>query len=110
MVTRLALFAVAALSLIAPATLPAQPLRYLGRLPGEPGGWIELGDRAHTDVRVGEHIPGWGRVKEIRDDRIVIEQHRTNAEKDEMARRGALPYDVLEIHVLRDEGRVQPSQ
>lgn len=106
--TRLVLLLAIALLSTAPTLAIAQPLRYLGRAADVPGGVITLGGHAHDDIHPGTDVPGWGRVTDVRDDRIVIERIRTDAEKEEMARRGALPHDVLEIHVLRDELR-EPS-
>lgn len=107
--TPLMLMLAAALLSIAPTIVLGQPLRYLGRAPETRGGTIALGDRAYDDIRPGMDIPGWGRVKEVRDDRIVIERARTDAEKEAMARRGALPHDILEVHVLRDDWREGPA-
>jgi len=52
---------------------------------------------------------GWDAVPAVRDDRIVVEQVRTEAEKRGMEERGALVHDVLEIHVLREDLRLLPS-
>jgi hypothetical protein len=103
--TRLTRWVAIALVSATPTIALAQPLRYLGRAPGATGGAITLGERVHGDIYPGTDIPGWGRVKEVRDDRIVIERSRTGAEKEEMTRRGALSHDALEIHVLRDDLR-----
>jgi hypothetical protein len=86
----------------------AEPLKYLGRQGEVPTGWIEFGHEQFYEIGVGTEIPSWGHVKEVRGDRIVVEQVRTEAEKRGMEERGALVYDVLEIHILREDLRLQP--
>lgn len=86
----------------------AEPLRYLGRQGEALTGWIEFGPEKYYAIAPGAEIPSWGRVKEVRDDRIVVEHVRTEAEKQAMQARGALIHDVLEIHILRDDLRLLP--
>jgi len=87
----------------------AEPLKYLGRQGEVPTGWIEFGhEPQYYEIGAGTEIPSWGHVKEVRHDRIVVEQVRTEAEKRGMEERGALVYDVLEIHILREDLRLQP--
>ena len=86
----------------------AEPLKYLGRQGEVPTGWIELGHEKYYEIGVGTEIPSWGHVKEVRDDRIVVEQVRTEAEKRGMEERGALVHDVLQIHILREDLRLGP--
>jgi hypothetical protein len=87
----------------------AEPLKYLGRQGEVPTGWIEFGHERYYEIGAGTEIPSWGHVVEVRDDRIVVEQVRTEAEKQGMEERGALVHDVLEIHVLREDLRLLPS-
>ena len=87
----------------------AEPLKYLGRQGEVPTGWIEFGHERYYEIGAGTEIPAWGHVKEVRDDRIVVEQVRTEAEKQGMEERGALVHDVLEIHILREDLRLLPS-
>jgi hypothetical protein len=70
-----------------------------------PTGWIELGPQQYHEIGVGSEIPGWGRVTEVRDDRLVVEQPRTEDEKQRLQDQGALVYDVLELHILREDLR-----
>ena len=86
----------------------AEPLKYLGRQGEVPTGWIEFGHEKYYEIGTGTEIPSWGHVVEVRDDRIVVEQVRTEAEKRGMEERGALVHDVLEIHILREDLRVLP--
>jgi len=86
----------------------AEPLKYLGRQGEVPTGWIEFGHQQYYEIDAGTDIPSWGHVKEVRDDRIVVEQVRTEAEKQGMKERGALVHDVLEIHILREDLRLLP--
>ena len=87
----------------------AEPFRYLGRQGEVPIGWIEFGHERYYEIGAGTEIPSWGHVVEVRDDRIVVEQVRTEAEKRGMEERGALVHDVLEIHILREDLRLLPS-
>jgi hypothetical protein len=86
----------------------AEPLTYLGRQGEVPTGWIEFGHEKYYEIGAGTEIPSWGHVVEVRDDRIVVEQVRTEAEKRGMEERGALVHDVLEIHILREDLRLLP--
>lgn len=86
----------------------AEPLKYLGREGAVPTGWIEFGSETYYEIAAGTEIPSWGRVKEVRDDRVVVERVHTEAEKQGMRERGALVHDVLEIHVLREDLRLLP--
>ena len=87
----------------------AEPLKYLGRQGEVPTGWIEFGHQQYYEIGAGTEIPSWGHVVEVRDDRVVVEQVRTEAEKRRMEERGALVHDVLEIHILREDLRLLPS-
>jgi len=87
----------------------AEPLRYLGRQAEVPTGWIEFGHERYYEIGAGTEIPSWGHVVEVRDDRIVVEQVRTEAEKRGMEERGALVHDVLEIHIVREDLRLLRS-
>jgi len=94
-----------AMVLAAAAAGEAQSLQYWGREARAPAGWIQLGAGKVHAVEPGAEIPSWGRVKEVHDDRIVVEQTATEAQKRELEALGALVYDVLEIHILREDLR-----
>ena len=88
----------------------AESLKYLGRQGEVPTGWIEFGHEKYYEIGAGTEIPSWGHVVEVREDRIIVEQVRTEAEKQGMEERGALVHDVLEIHILREDLRLLPVQ
>ena len=83
----------------------ADPLHYLGRQAASTTGFIELGHEEYYEVGPGTEIPAWGRVKEVQEFRLVVEQVRTEAEKRQTRELGAMAYDVLEIHVPRHDLR-----
>jgi hypothetical protein len=82
-----------------------QPLQYWGKPRHALTGWIELGHEDYHEIGVGSELPGWGRVKEVHDDRLIVEQARTESEKQRLQEQGALVYDALEIHLLRQDLR-----
>jgi hypothetical protein len=82
----------------------AEHLRYLGKHPDSSTGSIELGAREYS-VKPGTEIPAWGRVKEVTDQHLVVEQTLTDDQKHHMREQGAMPYDSLEIHVPREDPR-----
>ena len=82
----------------------AEPLRYLGKHSDSSTGVIELGHREYS-VKPGTEIPAWGRVKDVTDQHLVVEQTLTDDQKHHMREHGALPYDSLEIHVPREDPR-----
>ncbi|SRR6266446_4437659 len=94
---------VLAAGLVAASSLHAQPLRYWGKQPGAATGFIELGDREYYAVEAGTEIPAWGRVKQVDEFHLVVEQVRSESEKGQLRQRGAMVYDVLEIHILRQD-------
>ena len=84
----------------------AQTVRYWGRQEdGTSSGWLELAPDVYREVRPGTELPGIGRVKEVLDDRLVVEREATEAEKDAQYARGGLVHDVLEIHIIREPRR-----
>ena len=82
----------------------AEQLRYWGQHPETSAGLIELGPKEYS-VKPGTEIPAWGRVKEVSDQRLIVEQTLTEDEKRRMREQGALPYDILQIHVPREDLR-----
>ena len=87
---------------LAVSSANGEPLRYLGTHPDRSTAVIELGPRAFF-VKPGTEIPAWGRVKEVTDQHLVVEQTLTDNQKQRMREQGALPYDSLEIHVPRED-------
>jgi hypothetical protein len=95
---------IAALTLASAAE--ADPLRYLGKEPQATTGWIELGQGHYFEVGAGTEIPAWGRVRDVQEDRLILESGRTEEDKLRARQRGAVVYDTLEIHVPRDDLRL----
>src|SRR6266571_2325212 len=91
---------VLAAGLVSATSLEAQPLRYWGKQPDAAVAVIELGDQEYYQVQPGTEIPRWGRVKDVSESRLVVQQARTEAEKRRLRERGLLVYDVLEIHIV----------
>jgi len=83
----------------------AGQLRYWGASTDASVGWIDLGDEQYYEVIAGSDIPAWGRVKEIRQDRLVVEHSLSDAEKARLRERNALVHDVFEIHIPRESLR-----
>ena len=81
------------------------PLRYWGRQAASATGLIELGHGEYYEVGPGMEIPAWGRVKEVSESYLVVEQVRVEGEQRQMRELNAMAYDVLEIHVLRHDLR-----
>ena len=104
---RIALIAgvLAAVLVFASAGDAQPPLSYLGKQAASATGLIELGLGAYYEVEPGTEIPTWGRVKEVNDAHLVLEQVRAEAEKLQMRQLNAMVYDVLEIHILRHDLR-----
>ena len=99
-----------ATGLLAASPTYAEPLRYWGRSPEGTGGWIELGRQQYYQIAPGTDIPAWGRVKEVHDDRLVVEQIRTESEKDALRQQGLFVYDEMEIHIPREDTRHPKTQ
>jgi hypothetical protein len=87
---------------LAVSSANAETLRYLGKHQDRSTAVIELGPREYL-VNPGTEIPAWGRVKEVTDRHLVVEQEVTDDQKHHMREQGALPYDTLEIHVPRED-------
>jgi hypothetical protein len=94
-----------ALGLVVPRAGRPDELRYLGKHPGSSLGVIELGEGHHYEVGAGTEVPAWGRIKELADDHLVVEQTRAEHEKQALRQQGLLDYDVLEIRVPREDLR-----
>ncbi len=83
----------------------AQELRYLGKEVEASTGWIEIGPDHYHEIGPGAEIPAWGTVDEVREDRLIVRSRRTPEDKQRAHEEGSLVYDVLEIHVLREDLR-----
>lgn len=104
--TSIMLIAAMAAGFAVPAGGPTDHVRYWGRRAERAPGWIELGQGRYYEVQPGTEIPSWGRVKEVGEARLVIEQTRTPAEKRRLQQQGALVYDVLELWIPREDLRL----
>lgn len=94
-----------AVGLGAPAAATAEPLRYWGKHGNAATGWIDVGHGALYEIGAGTEVAAWGRVREVRDDRVVVERVLTESEKRAVRERGGQAHDVIEIHVLREDLR-----
>jgi hypothetical protein len=99
-----------ALRLWSATVVQAQELRYLGPSPGTPTGRIELAPGQVREVTVGDEIPGWGRVREVGDDHLIVERVLGEADQERLQSEGMMPYDVLELRILREDLRFPGSR
>lgn len=99
------ILALVAVAVLAASALYAQPLRYWGKTPGGQTGWIEMPQGQYFEVGVGTVIPGWGRVKEVGDFHLIVEQALTEHAKDQLQQQGLMAYDVLRIRIPREDLR-----
>lgn len=87
----------------------AQQLRYQGPTPGGRTGQIELAPGQVREVAVGGEISGWGRVTQLAETHLIVEQRVGEAEQARLRSQGKVVYDVLELRVPRT-GPGAPSQ
>ncbi len=79
--------------------LPANNLRYLGKAPDDAtSGRIHHEGKSYS-VRVGDEIPGWGRVKAVTAEALVVERELTADEKRDREAKGLVAADVQDVHV-----------
>jgi len=89
-----------AVLLLGVTALPAKNLRYLGKASDDNSrGHVQYEGKSYK-VRVGDEIPGWGRVKDVTDDELVMEREVSADEKRDRKAKGLAVADVEEIHVL----------
>ena len=101
MKTRMGIGAVMAVWLLWASALHGQEIRYWGKTPGATKGWVETQPGQYAEVGVGEEIPGWGRVKDVGDDHLIVEWVLSEADKERLRQQGMMAYDVLEIRIPR---------
>jgi hypothetical protein len=91
-----------ALGLASPGPAPHTPaLRYWGEAPDAAGaGRLAYQGRVYR-VRVGDEIPGWGRVQAVTAEALVVRHVLTPAEKESRAAAGALVVDVQDLRLPR---------
>lgn len=81
------------------SALPAKNLRYLGKAPGNATHGRVQHEGKSFDVQVGDEIPGWGRVKAVTDEELVVERELPADEKRDREAKGEVAADVQEVHV-----------
>ncbi|MGH7324140.1 MAG: hypothetical protein ACREJ9_05770 [Candidatus Rokuibacteriota bacterium] len=96
-----AVWSLLVISMWSAVVVHAQELRYLGPNSSRPTGWIELSRGQVREVAVGEEIPGWGRVVEIAEMHLAVEQPVSEAEQDRLRSQGMATYEVLELRIPR---------
>lgn len=88
----------------------AQGLTYWGKTPDVPArGWIKLGEQ-YFEVQEGSVIPGWGTVKALSDDSLVIHRPLTEPEQEQLRQHGAAVYDAQEIRIRNLSRRLEPAR
>jgi hypothetical protein len=93
------LIATFALLLGSAAPEPVQGLRYWGRLPDDTArGRIQY-DGRYYDVRAGDEIPGWGRVRAVTARALVVRRTLTEAEKEAREAQGLLATGVQDLRI-----------
>ena len=90
---------VLAVMLAGASALQAKSLRYLGKAADDhTHGRVQQEGKSFT-VQVGDEIPGWGHVKAVKDEELVLERELTADEKQDRKAKGQLSADVEEVHV-----------
>jgi hypothetical protein len=78
---------------------PVQSLRYWGRLPdGTNRGRIQYNGQ-YYNVREGDEIPGWGRVKAVSARSLVVRRTLPEAEKQAREAQGLFASDVRDVRI-----------
>ncbi len=85
----------------------AQELHYLGKFTGRQAGLIRISGQ-HYEVTEGTVIPGWGAVKMMTDSHLILHIVLSEADKQELARKGAAVYDILQIEIPHENLRLVP--
>lgn len=93
---------------LAVAPVLAQDLAYWGKTPGAEGrGWIKFGGQ-YVEVGEGQVIPGWGTVKAITDEALIIQRPLSEEEQQWLREHGGAVYDVQEIRFRNLSRRLMP--
>jgi len=94
-----ALQTAAALLLLALPATAAEAPRYVGRLGDDSGrARIEYRGKAYL-VRVGDEIPGWGRVKSVSEEAVVVRRMLSAEDKRAREAAGLLAPDMQDIRL-----------
>lgn len=90
------------------APVQAQDLTYWGKTPGAEGrGWIKFGEQ-YVEVGEGQLIPGWGTVRAITDDALIIQRPLSEQEQQWLREQGRAVYDAQEIRFRNLSRRLMP--
>lgn len=85
----------------------AQEIHYLGRFPERGTGLIRILGQ-HYEVAEGTVIANWGTVAAVTQNDLILQVVLSEAEKQELARKGAAVYDILQIHIPREDLKLVP--
>jgi hypothetical protein len=67
---------------------------------------VDEGAGRHA-VNVGDDVPGWGRVKSIDDDKIVVERVFTPDERAALQKKGLVPFASEQTIVERADRKIK---
>jgi len=96
-----ALQTAAALLLLAASAGAAEAPRYVGRAGDDSGrARIEYRGKSYL-VRVGDEIPGWGRVKSVSEEAVVVRRALSVEEKQAREAAGLLAPDMQDVRLPR---------
>lgn len=91
--------AMAALMLGAPGATPSDKVSYWGKVPdGTNRGRVQYKGQSYS-VRVGDEIPGLGKVKAVSEGILVVRRTLTEAEKQAREAAGLLVVDAQDLRI-----------
>jgi hypothetical protein len=91
----------AALLLLAASATAGEGPRYVGRAGDDSGkARVEYRGKSYL-VRAGDEIPGWGRVKSVSDEAVVVRHELSAEEKRAREDAGLIAPDVLDVRLSR---------
>lgn len=99
--------AILAAALLLAGAAFADKLEYVDRDAATGAALVEHGQGKQA-VREGDEIPGWGRVKSVDERELRLERRLTDAEREALRKKGALPVATEEIIVPRRDLRTVP--
>ena len=79
--------------------LPAKNLRYLGKASDDTTRGHVQHEGKSMKVRVGDEIPGWGKVKAVTDEALLLERELSADEKKDRKAKGQAAPDVQEMEI-----------
>jgi hypothetical protein len=97
--------ALIALLLASTPALADRKLDYLGR---DESGAAEVDHgEGRRKVKVGDDVPGWGRVKSIDDEELIVERALSDEERAALLKKGLIPFAAEQTIVHRLDRRIQ---